>query len=34
MQAFRENSALRYLPDGAAHRLPTNVQTTIFARDG
>jgi hypothetical protein len=32
--AFRQAAALRRLLDGAARRLPTSVQTTIFARDG
>src|SRR5882672_224633 len=31
---FRQAAALRRLLDGAARRLPTSVQTTIFARDG
>jgi hypothetical protein len=34
MLAFRQGAALRRLLDGAARRLPTSVQTTIFARDG
>jgi hypothetical protein len=34
MLAFRQGAALRPLLDGAARRLPTSVQTTIFARDG
>src|SRR5882672_2168814 len=34
MLAFRQGAALRSLLDGAARRLPTSVQTTIFARDG
>src|SRR5713226_9399674 len=34
MLAFRQGAALCHLLDGAAHRLPTSVQTTIFARDG
>src|SRR5713226_984926 len=34
MLAFRQGAALRRLLNGAARRLPTSVQTTIFARDG
>jgi hypothetical protein len=34
MLAFRQGAALRRLLDGAARRLPTSVQTTIFAGDG